>query len=205
MSPSNINSLTEEQEDRLWEIEDELMDVGKSGGRATHKGPKTAKRISEIQRENAEKNRIVEAENSLKRELQHFSFDKFNEGTTTKYSDWVCDSLRNNYPCFNDLDKEIEYTQSRSSGPGGQNVNKTSTAVVAKHMLTGIFSRSEESREAISNRRDALAKLLVKLEGHIKNWSVYLKNIPTDSRQEEIVSFMENLHNEKIEKPDQLA
>ena len=72
-------------------------------------------------------------------------------------------------------------------------------------MLTGIFSRSEESREAISNRRDALAKLLVKLEGHIKNWSVYLKNIPTDSRQEEIVSFMENLHNEKIEKPDQLA
>ena len=69
-------------------------------------------------------------------------------------------------------------------------------------MLTGIFSRSEDSREAVSNKRDVLAKLLVKLEGHIKNWNIYLKNISTDSRQEEITSFMENLYNEKVKKSD---
>jgi hypothetical protein len=201
MNPFNINSLTDEEIDDIEDSFDKLS-RNQGGGKSTHKGPKTAKRIREIQRENAEKSRLTEVENNLKKELQHFPFNEFNEETVENYSDWVCKSLNDNYPYFTDLDGDIKYTQSRSSGPGGQNVNKTSTAVMAKHMLTGIFSRSEDSREAVSNKRDVLAKLLVKLEGHIKNWNIYLKNISTDSRQEEITSFMENLYNEKVKKSD---
>ena len=38
----------------------------------THKGPKTAKRIREIQRENAEKSRLTEVENNLKKNFNIF-------------------------------------------------------------------------------------------------------------------------------------
>ena len=106
-------------------------------------------------------------------------------------------SLPDKYPFFTNLETEIEYTQSRSSGPGGQNVNKTSTAVTAKHPLTGMYARSEDSREALINKEKSLSKLLTKLENHIKNWSIYLKNIPLEERQGKIISFVKNMCDKK--------
>jgi protein subunit release factor B len=145
---------------------------------------------------------LQEAEVGLKKDLEHFPFEDFSEEELSevieKYSLWVLKSVADKYPYFTDLETEIEYSQSRSSGPGGQNVNKTSTAVTARHPLTGMYARSEDSRDVPVNKKESLSKLLNKLEGHIKNWSVCLKNVPPEEKQEKIVTFLKNMRDEKI-------
>lgn len=204
MNSFSINSLIEE--DELWKIEDSLSgvenkDAGGSGSKNEHKGTKTSREIRNSHRENAEKNRVEEAQVSLKKDLEHFPYQDFSEEKLpellNKYSTWVLKSIDDNYPFFTNLDEDIDYSQSRSSGPGGQNVNKSSTAVTALHLLTGIYARSEDSREALVNKRTSLSKLLTKLENHTKSWAVYLKNIPDEQRKEKIISFVKNLREEK--------
>jgi hypothetical protein len=203
MNSFSISSLTE---DALWEIEDNLSGAGDKvtsggGGKNEHKGPKTSREIRNLHKYNANKNRVAQAEIDLKKDLEHFPFQDFSEeklsDVLTKYSTWVFKSIDDNYPFFTNLDEDIDYSQSRSSGPGGQNVNKTSTAVTALHLLTGIYARSEDSREALINKRTSLSKLLTKLENHTKSWAVYLKNIPEEKRQEKIISFVKKMSDGK--------
>ena len=201
MNTLSISSLTE---DELWDIEDNLSGVGNKdagGSGSQHRGSKTSWEISNLPRNNAEKNRIAQAEVNLKKGLEHFPFQNFSEEKLpellTKYSTWVLKSIDDNYPFFTNLDEDIDYSQSRSSGPGGQNVNKTSTAVTSLHLLTGIYAKSEDSREALVNKRTSLSKLLTKLENHTKSWAVYLKNIPDEQRQEKIISFVKKMCDEK--------
>lgn len=59
---------------------------------------------------------------------------------------------------------DLVETFARSSGPGGQHVNKVSTAVTLTHTPTGASVTVQDSRSQARNRTLALERLLDSLE-----------------------------------------
>ncbi|HUK57303.1 MAG TPA: peptide chain release factor-like protein [Nitrospiria bacterium] len=62
-------------------------------------------------------------------------------------------------------EEDLDESFVRSSGPGGQNVNKTSTAVVLLHRPTGVTVKCQEARSQGLNRFLARRLLLNRIEG----------------------------------------
>jgi len=60
-------------------------------------------------------------------------------------------------------EKEIRYETLRASGPGGQHVNKTESAVRAIHSPTGISVMASDQRSQLQNKKLATERLLIKL------------------------------------------
>ena len=60
-------------------------------------------------------------------------------------------------------ERDITYETLRSTGPGGQNVNKVESAVRAIHVPTGITVLASDERLQIQNKRLARERLLMKL------------------------------------------
>ncbi|MBU1221912.1 peptide chain release factor H [Myxococcota bacterium] len=62
---------------------------------------------------------------------------------------------------FNEND--VKYETMRSSGPGGQHVNKTESGVRATHIPSGISTTAMEERSQHNNKKLALARLADKI------------------------------------------
>lgn len=65
-------------------------------------------------------------------------------------------------------DEDIQESFVRSSGKGGQHVNKTSTCVYLKHLPTGIEVKCQEERSQALNRYRARVLLVSKIDQMIR-------------------------------------
>ena len=63
-----------------------------------------------------------------------------------------------------ELLRECEVDTFRSSGPGGQHVNKTESAVRLRHLPSGVVVTSQEERSQHRNKALCLEKLRAKVE-----------------------------------------
>lgn len=73
------------------------------------------------------------------------------------------------------IEGEIKFESLKSSGPGGQHVNKTESAIRATHLASGIVVKVQTERSQHANKR--LAKLLIahKLEQQQQNMQSEIK------------------------------
>jgi peptide chain release factor len=62
--------------------------------------------------------------------------------------------------------KDFEFESMKASGPGGQHVNKTFSAIRAIHIPSGLSATAQEERSQHMNKKLALAKLLNQIEQH---------------------------------------
>ena len=63
-----------------------------------------------------------------------------------------------------DLARQCEAEAFHASGPGGQGVNPSDSAVRMRHVPTGIVVTSREQRSQLQNRQTCLRKIRQKLE-----------------------------------------
>jgi peptide chain release factor len=75
-------------------------------------------------------------------------------------------------------DKDVEFQSLRASGPGGQHVNKTESAIRAKHLPSGITVVASERRSQHQNKSEAIERLKDK----IKQW--YVEQAAANSRNQ---------------------
>ena len=61
-------------------------------------------------------------------------------------------------------EEDIRYQALRASGPGGQHVNKTDSAVRATHLPTGLSTVSQDQRSQFANKKIARLKLAILLD-----------------------------------------
>ena len=78
------------------------------------------------------------------------------------------DALKRTFTALNIQETDIEEKFIRSSGKGGQKVNKTSTCVYLKHLPTGIEVKMQRERSQALNRFLARRLLADKVERLIR-------------------------------------
>ena len=61
------------------------------------------------------------------------------------------------------LEQEVRVDTYRASGPGGQHVNRTESAVRLTHLPSGVVVTATENRSQIRNREVAFERLIHKL------------------------------------------
>lgn len=65
-------------------------------------------------------------------------------------------------------ESDLEESFARSGGPGGQNVNKVSSAVILKYLPTGLVVKCQQDRSQAMNRYLARRILVDRLDAQIR-------------------------------------
>jgi peptide chain release factor 1 len=92
-------------------------------------------------------------------------------------------------------EKDLKIEAFRAGGPGGQNVNKVSSAIRITHLPTGIVASSQNQRSQYQNRETALKILRAKLYSQFqaqeieKRDSFRKKAVGTADRSEKIRTY----------------
>jgi ribosome-associated protein len=61
------------------------------------------------------------------------------------------------------LEREVEIDVFRASGPGGQHVNKTESALRLRHLPSGVVVTAQDSPSQFRNKETAFKRLIEKL------------------------------------------
>jgi len=103
------------------------------------------------------------------------------------------------------INQETEVEFFRSSGPGGQNVNKRDTAVRLRHIPTGITVKVQSERTQAQNLRIAFERLEKKLDDLNKPEKFrILTKVPKSERKRRLIGKRHHSEIKKIrKKPDE--
>ena len=173
-----MNDFNDDLKIQEEEFEEQMRRRYGGGGKThpNHHGSKTEKFI---------KNHIIEEKVAIKSNLAAediseilLGFPEFqNKDLEDRYVDTYLKWLKQ---CFDEKKlvmnpkEDFEFQTFRSSSRGGQNVNKTETAVRAIHKITNITAHNEEERDQSDNRKNAVMHVIEKLKTHLTNWKDYL-------------------------------
>ncbi len=69
-------------------------------------------------------------------------------------------------------ERDVAYQRMRASGPGGQHVNKTESAIRATHMPSGISVVASSERSQMMNKKEAIERLKQK----VYSWQIEQAN-----------------------------
>jgi hypothetical protein len=158
--------------------EERFVEKGGGGGKSSsdqaRQGNKTRRAARKQQIKHSRKRQRRQARERLFRVVQHFpdfNYPSARDQFLRRYSDWINRFLDSPLQIET---SDLEFSTSKSSGPGGQHVNKRETRVALHHIPTGIRAVSDQHRSQRKNRQSSRQILRRRLQEHLEDWNMYL-------------------------------
>ena len=83
------------------------------------------------------------------------------------------------------FDHDIKEQFVRSSGPGGQNVNKVASCVILQHVPTGIQVKCQTQRSQATNRHMARYLLVEKIEHYLREEELKIRHAAEKKKRQQ--------------------